>query len=172
MKQVFFTPAQLAALSCKAEDDTAAVETAFNNLVAKAAKVDTLTSDLAASNTAKKTAEDALNAFKKTTVETQVNDLLDKALNVDKKITAKVKDELKTSYAENPTGLKSLIDALPAFVSVADALKNSDDKVKDLASKSWSELDKLGKLEDLKANDLPEFKAKYKEQFGKEYEGK
>jgi hypothetical protein len=173
MKQVFFTPAQLAALNCKAEDDAAAVETAFANLIAKAAKVDSLTSDLTAANSAKTIAEDALKAFKKTTVETQVNDLLDKALNVDKKITAKVKDELKTTYAENPIGLKSLIDALPAYVSISDALNNNNaDKVKDLAAKSWSELDKEGKLEDLKANDLPTFKAKYKEQFHKEYEGK
>lgn len=168
MKQVFFTPAQLAALNCKAEDDSAAVETAFSNLVAKAAKVDQLTNDLAAANTAKQTAETAFNAFKKTTTEKEVADLIAKGIT-DKKITVEVGNQLKETFKENPTGLSALITAMPAYVSVADKINDNAEKVKNLAAKTWSELDKEGKLEDLKANDINSFKAKYKEEFKKEY---
>ena len=172
MKQIFFTAEQLATMNLKADADSVAVATAFNALVAKAAKADGLVQDLATANGAKKTAEDALTALKADTVTGEVDSILEKALNVDKKITKEVSTQLKADYATNPTGLKALVANMPNFMSITDKVKLDSSKAKDLADKTWAELDKEGKLEDLKAADFDLFKTKYKDQFGSDYNGK
>lgn len=172
MKQYTLNAAQLAALNLKAEDSNEVFNTALQNLIAKAQKVDTLTSDLAAANTAKKTAEDALTDLKATTVTNTVNDLVAKGI-ADKKLTAQLGENLKKDYATNPDGLKALVDAMPAFASVIPASTGGGDtKLAALIAKSWKELDEQGQLEDLKAGDFEAFKTKFKEEFKKEYEGK
>jgi hypothetical protein len=172
MKVITLTAEQLGKLNLKADvADPAAVDVALNNLVAESAKVPVLIQDLAAANTAKKDAEDALAALKADTVTKEVDGILSNALNVDKKITKEMSDQLKAVYATNPTGLKALIAAMPAHVSIAAELNKKDQANNQLAAKSWSELDKEGKLEDLKAADIVTFKAKYKEAFGTEYNG-
>lgn len=178
MKQVFLSAEQLGKLNLKADTaDAAAVDTALNNLVAEAAKVPQLVTDLGAANTkaqtaeaAKKVAEDALSALQKTTVEKEVEAILATALT-DKKITVELQTKLKAQYANNPTDLKDLIAAFPAYKSITGAIGTGDKKAEDLAAKSWDELHKLGKLEALKAANLDAFKVKYKEETGKDYEG-
>src|SRR5207253_9684985 len=93
INQVFLTAEQLGEMNVKAVTaDVAAVEVAFNNLVAEAAKVPQLVQDLGAANTNAKTAEDALTALQTSTVTKEVDDLLSAALNTDKKITKEVSD--------------------------------------------------------------------------------
>jgi len=172
MKQVFLTAEQLGKLNLKADTaDVAAVEVAFNNLVAEAAKVPQLVQDLGAANTKAKTAEDALTALQTSTVTKEVDDLLSAALNTDKKITKEVSDSLKVAFASKPVELKALLGAMPAIVNVNQNLNTGGSGLADLASKTWSELDKAGKLDALKAADINLFKQKYKEQFGTEYTG-
>ena len=60
---------------------------------------------------------------------------------------------------------------MPAIVNVNQNLNTGGSGLADLASKTWSELDKAGKLDALKAADINLFKQKYKEQFGTEYTG-
>lgn len=171
MKQIILTAAQLAVLNLKADAEPSVVDTTINDLVAKASKVDQLEQQLTAANLAKKTAEDALAALQKTTVEKEVTDMLSAALNVDKKITKAVHDQLAADYKNNPTALKTLLTALPAFTSIATAIGNSKEDAKGLAAMSFDDLDKQGKLEELKAKDPDTFKAKWKEKFGTDYNG-
>ncbi len=171
MKQIILTAAQLAVLNLKADADTTAVDIVINDLVAKAAKVEGLVQQLSAATTPKATPENALDAFKKTTVEKEVGDLLAIALNVDKKITVEVSNQLKTMYGEKPVELKALLGAMPAYTGVVSMLDKTKDGLKNLADMSYKELDQNGKLEELKAKDPGTFKAKFKERYGVDYTG-
>lgn len=169
MKKVFLTAEQLGKMNLKAETaDEAAVEVALADLVAKAGKVDSLLQDLAAATKKATDAETALANLKAETVTAEVTGILNQALNGDKKITKAMHDQLAADYATNPAGLKKLVDGMPAFQSITKAIEESKGKLGDLASMTWEALDKAGKLADLKAADPELFKAKYKEQFGKE----
>lgn len=170
MEKLFLSAAQMTALNLKADTPQAQVDLAITNLVAEAAKVPGLVQDLSVANTAKKTAEDALIALKAETTEKEVDAII-KAGQDGKKITVEVGTQLKAAYAGKPTELKALVDALPAFTGVVASIEKTDKVAKDLADKSWSELDTEGKLEDLKAKDFDMFKAKFKEAFNKEYTG-
>ncbi len=82
----------------------------------------------------------------------KVNALLDKALNVDKKITAEFKTVLLAQYETNPDGLTAILDKMPGFQSVTDALNvqaanrggggNYAPQVQALMTKGWDALDK------------------------------
>lgn len=172
MKQVFLTAEQLGLINLKADvADAASVTLALNNLVAEAAKVPQLVQDLADMSNKKATAETALADLQAATVTKEVNDILDQALNVDKKITKEVSDQLKTAYDKKPVELKALIAAMPVFTNVVAEIKNTGTDLAALNAKSWNELDKAGLLPALKAKDFEAFKAKYKGQFGNEYTG-
>jgi hypothetical protein len=164
MKQLFLTPDLISKLNLKADVTQEEANTTLANLVAEAAKVPDLTAQLTTAHTAKKKAEDDLDELKKTTVQKEVADLVAAGI-AGKKITKELGDTLKTDYKENPTGLKKLIDAMPAYTPVTDQLK--DDSKTDLAAKTWDELDKTGQLENLKANSPDVFFAKYETKFGK-----
>lgn len=171
MQQLFLTPDQIKLLpNLKADPTAEDVTTALQNLVAEAAKVPDLSARLQTAEQAKEKAETDLASLKKTTVATQVADLLDNALNKDKKITAALKAKLEKQYAENPEGLKDLLADMPGIPTITENLKGSGN-APDLADKSWQELDKAGQLPDLKANDFELFKTKYKEEFKKDYTG-
>lgn len=120
----------LAALNLKDGDETEVV-TAINNLVEKADKADSLEKDL--------------KDLKAETVTKQVEDLIDKG-TTDKKLTVELATQLKKSFAENPDGLKDLIDKMPAQVSVTDELKNKEGKEK-FAGKTWDDLYQSDELE-------------------------
>ena len=169
MKQNFLTQAQLSKLNLTADDDAAKIDNAINDLVTKAARLDEVNGKLLASDLALKTAEEALSSFKAATTTKEVENLLDKALNIDKKITAEVKTKLEKQYATNPVGLKDLLDVMPSIPSVTKEISKGVST--NLSDKSWNELDKSGKLEDLKASHPDLFKQKYKEEFGTDYKG-
>lgn len=170
MKQFLLTANQLAALNLNAASDASSVTNALDGLIAKAGKVDALQAQVTEAVNAKTTAETELSALKKQTAEARVDQLLDKALDIDKKITVAMKATLKEQYADNPDGLDKLLKAMTPIVSVTGQLKEAETDKK-YEGKSWDQLDRAGLLEEFKAKHPDAFKAKYKERFDKEYKG-
>ena len=169
MSKIFFSPEQIMKMNLKADAEQASIDATFNDLIAKAGKVDGLAAQLTVAQTEKATAETELSNFKNAATGKEVKDLCAKGVT-DKKITVEVSTKLEKQFAGKPVELKDLIDALPAYQGVVASLNEKDGT--DLSKKTWNELDKEGKLSDLKANNVELFKAKYKDQFGKEYAGK
>jgi hypothetical protein len=174
MKQIFFTPAQLTLMNLTADADDKAVSTAFANLVATARKAEGLETANAALKTEKETAVNDLAAFKKSTVEKDVKDLVAAAVNVSKKITKEMGVQLEKDYAGKPTELKNLIDAMPAYLSIAKQSQQAPEggTSEKIAKMTYDELDKGGLLEDLKATNLDLFNQKGREAFGKSWKDK
>ena len=168
MKQVVLSADQLTALNLKVDSDQSAITMAITGLIAKAAKVDELTTQLGVANTEKKNAETKLSESLKATNDAKVVNLLDTALNTDKKITKAQYDLLKAQYETNPEGLSALLIATPKIVSITNELKGGES---DDFKGTWSELDKGGKLESLKAKNIDLFKQKFKAEFCTDYKG-
>lgn len=116
-----------------------------------------LTNDLAAVNISKLTTD---------------TDVLLKAAVTDGKIT---KDEItyhkgKVKTEGDLAELKLFIDAKAANPSIQTVLKNTIQlSAEAVAGKSWDDLDKAGKLVQLKAENLPLFEQLYQTKFGKAY---
>ncbi len=161
MEQIFFTPANLAAMNLSAAASKADVENAFANLIDKANKHDKAVKDLADMKTA--------------VIEKEVKDLVAEGIKEGKFTVAQGK-VIEAQFIGNPTGLKSLIDATPKYNSITGAINNGGDgtaaELKNLMDKSYDELDRSGQLERFKALDLGAFKAKFKNRYGTEYKGK
>jgi hypothetical protein len=154
MKQVIFTASMLAAMKLSADTENTVIEQSFNDLVAKAAKADSL--------------ETELNDLKATTTKDKVVGILADGLKAGK-LTKELSDKLAADYATNPDGLKDLVDAMPAYKSVTEQISDKQKKqVEDLSAVSWDELFRTDKLEDLKANNPELYKVKFKEEFGVE----
>jgi hypothetical protein len=159
MNKPIITAAMLSALNLKADADDNLFAAAFNDLVAKANKFDSVTLEL---NNLKAQAE----TEKKRVNKEQVTTMLSAALNVDKKITKELHDKLAADYESNPEGLKTLLAAIPAYNPITTTLKDEDKNFgADLASKSYTELWQSGKLPDLKAKNPELYKKKFKEEF-------
>lgn len=165
------SPAAMTALNITDVNDQPAIDAA---IVAMAANVASLQTQLKAANTAKTTAENELMTYKEAATAAEVKAVTKAALDA-KKITASVATQLEKDYAGKPTELKALIDAMPAFGGVVTAIENAagTSDIADLVNKTYSELDKIdGALAKLKAADPELFKQKYKAQYGSEYSGK
>ena len=172
MKQIFLTAEQLGKINLKADTaDATAFAIAFDNLVAEAAKVPQLTNELTAAKTAKKTAEDALENLKSSQDTATIENLIAGGVK-DKKFTVEVGNQLKAAYAGNPTGLKSLVDAMPVYTGIVASIGVgvNADRIKELSAKTWDEMDKSGELTELKAIAFDVFKDKYKTTFKKDFE--
>lgn len=141
----------LTALNLKAGDEGEVI-TAINNLVDKANKSDEYKTDLAAKET-------ELKDLKAETVKKQVKDLIDIGKTA-KKLTNELAAKLEKQFAENPEGLKDLIDVMPAQVSVTDAIKTEEGAEK-YAGKKWDDLYRSDELETVKQN-FPDLYAKLK----------
>ncbi|MCU7615656.1 phage protease [Chryseobacterium sp. PBS4-4] len=112
-----------AALNLKDGDESDVVN-AIKDLVDKADKADGFEKDL--------------NDLKAESVTKQVEDLIAKG-TTDKKLTNELAASLKKNFAENPDGLKDLIDKMPAQVSITDEI-NKDEELKKYTGKSWDDL--------------------------------
>lgn len=128
----------LAALNLK-DGDEPEVLAAINNLVDKANKADEYKTSL-------DTKETELKDLKAETVKKEVEDLIDKGKN-DKKLTQELAAKLSADYATNPSGLKDLIDTLPAQVSVTGKIKDGDQELEKYNGKSWDDLYSSDELE-------------------------
>ena len=140
-----------------AADSTA--EQALNvirKLAAKAEQADKLEKELKDSKT------ELANLKEKAETE-EVSALVEKAL-ADHKINQATADKLKADYKGNAEGLKSLLEAMPAQTTISDKLKNEGQ----FDGKSWDELDRAGKLAELKSTDPARFAELYKAKFGVE----
>jgi hypothetical protein len=158
MSKIIFTAAMLSAISLSDNASDIEVEKAFKDLVAKAASADKLKADL--QNLNDKVCKD------------RVSDLLAKA-EEGKKITKELSAKLASDYATNPEGLESLLSAIPAYTPISQKLETGSDKSfgANLVGKSWTELQELGVLEDLKSKNIELFKEAYKTEFNREYVG-
>lgn len=152
MKQILVSAAMFAALNLKAENaDETTVSSAFNDLVAKANKADTLQKDL----------NDLTDKINKDSVASQLSAALD-----GKKITKELSDKLAVDYGKNPEGLKTILAAIPAYTPVSDKLKTDVALSEDLKGKTFDELFESGKLAKLKAENPEMYKQIYKKEFG------
>ena len=98
---------------------------------------------------------------------------VDKAI-ADGKITEEVKSEALSFYLSFPKETEKLFANIKSADEVAEpqssiSLSQMMEK-KAEPSQTWDELDRAGKLRNLKANNLEEFKRLYKEKFHKEWE--
>jgi len=97
----------------------------------------------------------------------EVNALLDRALE-DKKITVALKNKLAADYADNATGLKDLIAAMPAYRSIAEHLKMRQPAA-DEALWAWDDYEKNDpagkKLRELRADDPERYRELFERKF-------
>jgi len=139
-------------------------------------KLVTLATDQAAKitelSTAKETAETNLKTLREEQATVTLNSLLDKAVE-DHKITADEKPHYLKLGKSDLDSVKAILDAKPAQKSVAETLASKAGKEGDseLLKLSWDELDKAGKLVQLKSENPEAFKEKYKARFNTEYAG-
>ena len=164
MKKFELTGAQLAALNLKAESTDTDFATVMNDLVAKAAKVDSLT--LANTNLNAEVA-----SLKEAGSKKEVKGILEAALAA-KKITQELSNTLEKDYATNPTGLKAVVDALPEYQGVVKHIEKTvpmnEKRVQDLVAKGFDALMETGEIVELKAKAPEAYKQLYKDTFGSE----
>ena len=147
MSKIIVTAAMLSLMDLTDNSSEQEVSTKLQDLADVAAKVPVLEKDLADKSTALTAKEKELKDLKALTVTTQVADLIAQG-QTDKKLTVEVAKKLELAYANNPTGLKDLIDAMPAQTNVVDATTEGDAKdLADFEGKKWDDLYASGKLE-------------------------
>lgn len=100
----------------------------------------------------------------------EVTALLDKAVT-DGKITKEQRPQFEKLMAQDRATTTAVLEGMkPANRKRAtDFINLGGEGAGDLASRSWDELDKAGKLAELKAHDPTLFANKFKEKFGVEY---
>lgn len=145
MSKILLTAAMLTALnlSDKSSEDDAGK--AFQDLIDTAGKVPGLEKDLADKKTALTAKEKEVDDLKAAGVAKEVQDLLAKG-ETDKKLTKEMSKNLADSFAGNPTGLKNLIDSMPAQTLITENLgdnKNADA----FEGKKWDDLYATNELE-------------------------
>lgn len=162
MSKALVTATMLAAMNLSDNASETDIAQKFQDLVDNAAKVPGLEKDLADKVTALTEKEKELANLKAETTAKEVQDLLDKGLS-DKKLTKELSDKLADQYALNPSGLKDLLDVMPAQTVVTENLDDTkgSEQFQDL---SWDELYKADKLETVRKQfpDLYEKKRKEK----------
>lgn len=142
MKKITLSPDQYGKLNLPVNADDTAVQNALDAVFIKAANADNLQVQLSTATTAKTTAETALKTFKEAAAKTEIDSIVSAGLTA-KKFTKEVGDSLKVDYASNPTGLKTLVDGMTPHISISQKLKTDEGKLKELADKTWDELDKV-----------------------------
>ena len=122
-----------------------------NEVVTLKAANDTLTAENAALKTASENSKKEV--------------VLQKAVD-EKKITLKEKEVyLKLSIED----IKAVVDTKKAATDFKSMTEEGNKEVEGLLKLSWKELDKQGKLVQLKESNIEVFKSKFKEEFKKEY---
>lgn len=170
MKQIILSAAQLALIpNLKANPEQSDVDQAFNDLVAKAQKVDALQGQVNNLTTENGTLKTEVANLKASGSEKAVTDMLTDALEKEKKITKETHDLLAVQYKGKPVELKAMLDTLKPIGGVVKNLQGSQTgaDLKKFEGKSWDELDEAGLLPALKAASSDAFFDKYKEEFGK-----
>ncbi len=154
MSKILLAASLLTALNLSDNSTESEYNNVIQDLLDRANKSDGFAKDLLDVKT-------ELNDLKKLSVTKEVADLLAKGL-ADKKLTVDLSDKLKISFAENPVGLKDLMDSMPAQVSVIDALADKTGAA-EFAGKSWDDLYANDTLENVRTN-LPDLYAKLRKE--------
>lgn len=81
------------------------------------------------------------------------------------KIDAKGVASFSQMYDKDPEGAVAAFEAIPEREPVAGRIKSKSEKDKDLLAASWDELDKSGRLAELKTKYPDEYKAKFDAKF-------
>lgn len=147
MSKLVLTAAMLSLMDLTGEASEQEVSKKLQDLADLAAKVPGLEKDLSDKTTALTEKEKELKDLKAATVKKEVQDLIAKG-KADKKLTNEVASKLEVSYADNPTGLKDLLDAMPAQTVVTDLGANNVPA--EFAGKTWDDLYASEKLETVK----------------------
>lgn len=139
----------------------AEIVTAIQGIIANADRLEKENKTLAA-------AVDKMNEAKKESQKREAVSLTDAAIK-DGRYDAKGRDNLLNLFDKDFEGTKAMLAAIPCRANVAGQIntdKGSGVTLGDWKDKSWDELDKAGKLVELKdaAPDL--YKSKFKERFG------
>ncbi len=108
---------------------------------------------------------DAIDAAKKEAQKAEALQLTDAAIR-DGRLDAKAKEATLKAFENDHEGTKLLLGSITKPESVKKQLE-SGKKSLELADKSWDELDRAGKLAELKASDFETYAQKFEEKFGK-----
>ncbi len=97
----------------------------------------------------------------------EISSLLDAAME-GRKITRELRDKLSADYADNSEGLRSLLHAMPAYISIVENLRNAE-REKIQMQWSWDDFEEQDpsgkKLKELKANNPERYKEIFKDKF-------
>jgi ATP-dependent protease ClpP protease subunit len=163
MEKLQLTANQLSALQLKAESTPAEMMSAIDALIQKAASVPTLQASVEAKDT-------EIANLKKEATKKDIEGYVAEALSA-KKITVELGNTLKAQFADNPVGLKAVLDAMPSYSPITAQMQAGAEanELQKLEAKSFDELDKAGELPRLKELSIDSFKAKFKQHFNAEY---
>lgn len=146
MSKILLTTLMLTGLNLSDKSSEDDANAAFQDLIDNAKKVPGLEKDLADKATALTAAAKELADLKVAGVAKEVQDLLDKG-KADKKLTEEVAKNLAESFVGNPTGLKNLIDAMPAQVLLTEQLGEDAKNLAAFNGKKWDDLYASNELE-------------------------
>ncbi len=139
----------------------ATIDDAIVALRANQKTISSLTEEVEALRKEKKEAEEKKLQEKRNRFEA----LLDQAIKGGSLMESQ-KESMTTLFDANPDETLRVLEAMPKRRSVTEQLTDKkDSKMASLADKSWEELDKLGKLAELRANDPALYQEKYNERF-------
>lgn len=164
MKQFTLSANLMATLGLTADSDQSAAEAVIANMAAKAAKVDSLSAELA-------TAKETIEGFEANAVNVKAEKLVDTAIAARKIVAGDREKYLRLAKADFE-GTESLVNDLKPYMSISEQISSGDAnaaEVAELVKMSGRELYMSGKLERLKQLNLDEFKNKYKDYYGQDY---
>lgn len=169
MEKIFLSPAHIALLpNLKANPTQDDINTAFNDLVAKANKADQLQNLVTSLTTERDALKTEVSNLKTQGADGKVKSMLDEARDKDKKITQELHDLFAVQYKGKPDDLKKVLDVMKPVGTVIN-LKDGKADMKQFEGKSWDQLDEAGLLPNLKAADEVAFYDLYEKQFNKKH---
>lgn len=95
---------------------------------------------------------------------------LTEAAIADGRLNADAKDSTLAMFEKDHEGAKALLASIPKRKTAEEFVESGNQPLSDMAKMSWDELDKAGRLSELKSADRATFNSKFKEKFGKEPE--
>jgi len=173
MKKIELSPSVLPLLKLADGATPQEAEEAIQRIVTLANKqktqINTLQTEKEEEVKLREKAEGDLKKLKEDQEAAQKTALLDKAIKEERKITEDQREDfVQLSYEQ----AKSILDKMTPNPTAQSQFDQGSEKTKDKYVKlSWKELDKKGMLIALKNEDFGLFKAKFQEEFGKEYQG-
>ncbi len=173
MKQIILTAAQLALIpNLKANPEQNDIDQAFNDLIAKSQKVDALQGQVNNLTSEVGTLKVENANLKSAGSEKEVTDMLEVALNKDKKITKETSDLFAVQYKGKPVELKAVLATMQPIGGVVKNLNATGGgaNLQKFEGKTWDELDEAGLLPALKAASTDAFFDKFKDEFGKKHQ--